>query len=194
MTQLLSAIVDAPSSLTAIVAPDLHIVRANQAFLASLGCTSDNLRPVLQRPDVSGGEKIVEVADGRAADTEGDFDITLSRGPGDFTLLRFRMTRQSLPDIGDCLVLVGSDETRRRTTEMALAQSAKLITLGEMATGMAHELNQPLNVIKLAAQDARLEIEEARDPATAASPVTAYVHDGLQRIEAQVDQIGRAHV
>ena len=130
-------------------------MRANAAFLASLGCTEGSLKPVLQRPDVSGGERIIEFAESRSADAESDVDITLSRGAGDFTLLRFRMTRRAFPDIGDCLVLVGSDETRRRTTEMALAQSAKLITLGEMATGMAHELNQPLNVIKLVAQDVR---------------------------------------
>ena len=30
-----------------------------------------------------------------------------------------------------------------------LIQAGKMATLGEMATGIAHELNQPLNVIRL---------------------------------------------
>src|SRR5205085_1882022 len=38
------------------------------------------------------------------------------------------------------------------------AQTAKLVTLGEMTTDMAHELKQPLNVIKMAAQNALSEV------------------------------------
>jgi histidine kinase len=33
-------------------------------------------------------------------------------------------------------------------TEQQLIQASKMATLGEMATGVAHELNQPLSVIK----------------------------------------------
>ena len=35
---------------------------------------------------------------------------------------------------------------------------AKLVTLGEITTGMAHELSQPLNVIKMARQGLRQEL------------------------------------
>jgi len=103
-------------------------------------------------------------------------------------MLRFRLTWQVFPDIGDCLVLVGQDETRRRTTEMALAQSSKLITLGEMATGMAHELNQPLNVIKMAAQITQLELDEATTRGTAATLPVDHLRRGLQQIETQIDR------
>lgn len=60
-------------------------------------------------------------------------------------------------------------DAARRITQQAEV-SAKLATLGELATGIAHELNQPVTVISLAAEnaDAALEdgadgIEEARD-------------------------------
>lgn len=43
------------------------------------------------------------------------------------------------------------DITPRKQAEQQLAQAVKLASLGEMATGMAHELSQPLNVIKLTA-------------------------------------------
>ena len=57
-------------------------------------------------------------------------------------------------------LLVFRDVTERKNAEEELArvkqekdaqivQSAKLASLGEMATGIAHEINQPLNVIKL---------------------------------------------
>jgi PAS domain S-box-containing protein len=47
------------------------------------------------------------------------------------------------------LVAIGFDNTERREAELAIYQSGKLITLGEMATGLAHEINQPLGAIVL---------------------------------------------
>jgi len=49
------------------------------------------------------------------------------------------------------LLVTTSDITKRLETEQQLIQASKMATLGEMATGMAHELNQPLSVIKTAA-------------------------------------------
>lgn len=46
------------------------------------------------------------------------------------------------------LLVTTSDITERLETENQFNQAAKLATLGEMATGVAHELNQPLSVIK----------------------------------------------
>lgn len=45
------------------------------------------------------------------------------------------------------------DITERKMTEAQVIQSAKLSSLGEMATSIAHEINQPLNVIRLAADN-----------------------------------------
>jgi PAS domain S-box-containing protein len=41
------------------------------------------------------------------------------------------------------------DVTEKLEQEAMIAQAGKMAILGEMATGIAHELNQPLNVIKL---------------------------------------------
>jgi len=49
-------------------------------------------------------------------------------------------------------VMVAEDVTESKSIEMQLMQSSKMASIGEMATGVAHELNQPLNVIKMAAQ------------------------------------------
>jgi len=48
------------------------------------------------------------------------------------------------------LLVTTSDITKRLETEQQLIQASKMATLGEMATGVAHELNQPLSVIKTA--------------------------------------------
>jgi histidine kinase len=48
------------------------------------------------------------------------------------------------------LLITISDITKRLEAEQQLIQASKMATLGEMATGVAHELNQPLAVIKTA--------------------------------------------
>jgi histidine kinase len=48
------------------------------------------------------------------------------------------------------LLVTTSDITKRLETEQELMQACKMATLGEMSTGIAHELNQPLSVIKTA--------------------------------------------
>ncbi len=49
-------------------------------------------------------------------------------------------------------IIQASDITDRRLMERQLQQSGKMAVIGEIATGVAHELNQPLNVIKMASQ------------------------------------------
>ena len=48
------------------------------------------------------------------------------------------------------LLVTTSDITKRLEAEQQLIQASRMATLGEMATGVAHELNQPLSVIKTA--------------------------------------------
>jgi histidine kinase len=50
------------------------------------------------------------------------------------------------------LLVTTSDITKRLEAEQQLIQASKMATLGEMATGVAHELNQPLAVIKTASR------------------------------------------
>lgn len=57
------------------------------------------------------------------------------------------------------LVAIGLDITERREAELGIYQSAKLVTLGEMATGIAHEINQPLAAIAMAIDNAQAQIE-----------------------------------
>jgi len=49
----------------------------------------------------------------------------------------------------EALIATTTDITKSVQKEAQLIQASKLATLGEMAAGIAHELNQPLNVIKI---------------------------------------------
>ncbi|MHB1219703.1 MAG: PAS domain S-box protein [Alphaproteobacteria bacterium] len=55
---------------------------------------------------------------------------------------------------------IREDVTERKQVEAQLAQGSKLSTLGEMASGLTHELNQPLNIIRMAADSCLILMEE----------------------------------
>jgi len=59
----------------------------------------------------------------------------------------------------EVLLVTTSDITTRLMAEQQLIQASKMATLGEMATGIAHELNQPLSVIKTASSYLRKKAE-----------------------------------
>jgi len=52
---------------------------------------------------------------------------------------------------GGALIVRTVDITRRLEQDAKLTQASKMATLGEMATGIAHEINQPLNAIQVGA-------------------------------------------
>ncbi|MCL7743700.1 ATP-binding protein [Guyparkeria hydrothermalis] len=56
------------------------------------------------------------------------------------------------------VLLIHLDITSVKEAERQLVQTSKMSVLGEMAAGVAHEINQPLNVIRLATQNLRRRI------------------------------------
>jgi len=93
------------------------------------------------------------------------------------------------------LLVTTSDMTKRLETEQQLIQASKMATLGEMATGMAHELNQPLSVIKTAASFIVRKItrQEPLNPdilAEMAKEIDAHV-DRASRIINHLREFGR---
>lgn len=76
----------------------------------------------------------------------------------------------------DCIV---QDVTESALLQAELAHSARLATLGEMATGMAHELSQPLNNIRMTV-DAALHTSAATTS-----------KDPLVSIAGQIDRMSR---
>ncbi len=62
----------------------------------------------------------------------------------------------------EALIATTTDITETVMKEVQLIQASKLATLGEMATGIAHELNQPLNVIKIGSAFLLESIQEGK--------------------------------
>jgi len=96
---------------------------------------------------------------------------------------------------GKALLVTTSDITKRLETEQQLIQASKMATLGEMATGVAHELNQPLTVIKTASRFfmrkiAKNEKIEDEVMSTMATEIDSYV-DRATKIINHMRQFGR---
>jgi len=96
---------------------------------------------------------------------------------------------------GKVLLVTTSDITKRLEAEQQLIQASKMATLGEMATGVAHELNQPLSVIKTASRFFIRKInrnEKIEDEilSTMATEIDSYV-DRAAKIINHMRQFGR---
>lgn len=82
----------------------------------------------------------------------------------------------------EVLLVTTSDITQQIETEQQLIQASKMTTLGEMATGVAHELNQPLSVMKTASSFMlkKFSTDQTVNPEVFASM--------LKKIDANVDR------
>ncbi len=58
-------------------------------------------------------------------------------------------------DVTELTMVRAEQEKERKEAAAQIIQASKLATLGEMATSVAHELNQPLSVIRMAAGNSR---------------------------------------
>ncbi len=85
------------------------------------------------------------------------------------------------------IVFLAVDETERRAAELQLFDSSRLATVGEMASGVAHEINQPLTIIRFAAESL---VEQLQDMAADASLASAggVIDAKMTRIIAQTER------
>jgi len=127
---------------------------AQQVFLGAMGREADWLNDRLCSLEATQGASEIAVAPDR-------------------TLL---LRRTSVEGIG--MVVSAADVSELKTSQAQLVQASKLATLGEMATGIAHELNQPLGVIRMAAANCAKRIAKGQvDP--------NYLTGKLERISEQ---------
>ena len=79
------------------------------------------------------------------------------------------------------LVAVGLDITERREAELSIYQAGKLVTLGEVATGIAHEINQPLATLAMSVDNLHARV-------SGGNLDQAMIVDGLDLASRQIDR------
>ncbi|PKR52669.1 response regulator [Thalassospira povalilytica] len=125
------------------------------------------------------GEYIARYRDGYTG--RADFTIMCQRPAGDNVELEvsaIAFTHEGAP----AMLMLAEDVTEKRKIERQLVQTSKLATLGEMAASVAHEMNQPLNVIRMAADTCALQYDlDAVKP--------AFQHERLALISSQTERM-----
>lgn len=136
-------------------------------------------------PDHSDWDKLTRTAMQAARTGEGGWanvKMTFTKTNGDVMALRGSLV-QVIWEGSQQALLVLVDTTRIRDADLQLVQAAKLATLGEMATAVAHELNQPLAVIRMAVANAQRLL--------AGSSERSIIAAKLDRVNIQVDRAKR---
>jgi len=114
--------------------------------------------------------------------------FSFQRSDGTLLALRGRTRPLVWEDRDQCALILG-DTTQLRDAEYQILQAAKLSTLGEMASAIAHEINQPLTVIRMAAANSRRLLENGDAPALAAK--LSRIDQQVERAKQIIDQVRR---
>ena len=101
----------------------------------------------------------------------------------DGTPVYIRMNACPIKYQGDgAIILAATDITESIEKDAQLFQASKMTTLGEMSAGIAHELNQPLNAIKVGGEYLRFVLEKGGE-----IPMEDFLA-AVDRINKQVDR------
>ena len=77
------------------------------------------------------------------------------------------------------------DISQIKQNQRNVVHASKMASIGELVTGVAHELNQPIQVIQLAADNASMLLEEPVEPGDA-----GHIQERLARIASQATRAG----
>jgi PAS domain S-box-containing protein len=89
----------------------------------------------------------------------------------------------------DAVILATTDLTEMLEKEAQLLQASKMTTLGEMSAGIAHELNQPLNAIKMGSDYLTMMVENRQK--IAENDLVEVAHQISGQVDRAVEIINR---
>lgn len=168
--------------------PDLQLLFGNRPLAEQLECAPEQLSEMNLGQWMSDGQRLSflqRLADLTPEQPLGSAEICLQL-PGHRHAWWVWAERGLFDEQGRLLEVqaVGRDNTQVRQSQQQLMQGAKMATLGELATGLVHEINQPLNVMRLAIANTLKRVENG-------VVEVEYLTGKLQRIDAQVGRVAR---
>jgi PAS domain S-box-containing protein len=192
----LRSIVESSGALIVMVDRDLQIVMVNSGFTAVAGVTERDAigRPLKEVINCPLGESVLRQWLDPSIDSRDHRPVQFSNSIVD-PAGRPRSISVTATPVHDeagimrSIVFVGVDDTARRETELQLIDAERLKGIGEMAATMAHEVNQPLQVILLAAEIAGEDISEAIANGTVVD--IGSVQEKLARIVTYIERASR---
>jgi histidine kinase len=178
-----------PNPIFVVSLDDLSLLDANDTALADYGFSREELlgfslthlvpeneRDKIERAFMEGSRQIHRI------------EHKIRDGSTIWTNMKISYSEDSGRQIA---IVTINDITEQLKTEQQLAQAAKLTTLGEMAAGVAHELNQPLSVIKSGSTFlsflAKKVIEQAAPREAQGTPMVSIQADVLKSLGDEID-------
>ncbi len=190
---LLNSIFQSTGAFILMLDREERVIMANQALLDLLKLTADQADRATYGELAFGGlpptmfaEWLGVVGHERLKPVE--FETKTADGKGGQRIVQ--VTANPVQDEHGILryaVLIGVDDTERRLAEIRLFDASRLANLGEMASGVAHEINQPLAVIRLAAESVVEELE-GPDAIHLPGPLADFLKQKLERIASQTER------
>ncbi len=144
---------DAIPDMVLVKGPKSRLLWANRSFRVFYGMTNEELKGILDAPFVDPDYTQQYVKDDAWVFAHGKpLDIPCEPCNRHDGSVHYYHTVKSpiFDDAGNVVMTVGvsRDITTTRAAEMALLQASKMASLGEMAGGVAHEINNPLAIIQ----------------------------------------------
>jgi len=195
---LLEAVLDAVPDCVFIKDCTGAYLDVNQAMAAVMGRTKEEVvgcRDRLVFPEDEA--RWLSEADDRviATGTAETFDHALTTASGQRRQFETCLTpRRNATGTVVGVIGVARDVTSRRELESRVAHASKLTLLGELAAGLAHEISQPLFVVRLMAEGGLDYLDEGvPDPERLKRQFTAIVEqaDRINTIISHVRRFGR---
>jgi PAS domain S-box-containing protein len=90
----------------------------------------------------------------------------------------------------DGIVLNLRDITERKRLQDQLAQASRLATIGTMTAGIAHEMSQPLNIIRLWSDEGLSVIRDGDNNLAPLERILTLISDQTQRMRRIIDHMG----
>jgi PAS domain S-box-containing protein len=143
-----------PDIITLARFDDGHLLEVNEAFTATTGFDRDeamgrSTTDIGLFADPLRRKEFVEVLDKNGQVDNFEFDMRHRDGH----ILRVSVSARVVPVDGTpCILAISRDITHMRALQESMVQSEKMLSLGGIAAGIAHEINNPLGIVLQAVQ------------------------------------------
>jgi PAS domain S-box-containing protein len=150
----LRKMIDVANALIVVIDRDARIAVMNVAMQRYLGLGPDIIGTPLAEPARKGGRPEPRLGalmlDGLSGREHSDAEVAIARADGAVhrAIFNTSVLRASDGEI-DGVIAIGQDVERVRSLERQVIQAEKLATLGQLAAGVVHELNNPLTSISV---------------------------------------------
>ena len=116
-------------------------------------------------------------------------EAILRRQNGERVIMEVSPTQTVSFGGAEARLLVGRDVTERARMQASLVTSERMTSLGMLAAGVAHEINNPLTYVLASIEVARLDIEQLEAPPARAREALAMALEGIGRVRAIVGDL-----